>query len=92
MRRSATSKKVWIAGANLRKTSFCRPGVLDRTSRFEQSATAWTGNDARVLEYGEQELADAADERLLTEALRDGIELFGSRRTLRRLMRPEVRA
>jgi predicted nucleotidyltransferase len=59
---------------------------------LSQSATAWTGNDARVLEYGEVELADAAGEPLLEEALRDGIELCGSRRTLRRLMRPEVRA
>ncbi len=59
---------------------------------LEQSATAWTGNDARVLEYGERELTDAAGEPLLEEALRDGIELCGSRRTLRRAMRTEVRA
>jgi Nucleotidyltransferase domain len=59
---------------------------------LSQSATAWTGNDARVLEYGEAELAEAAGEPLLEEALSDGIELHGSRRTLRRLMRPEVQA
>ncbi len=73
----------------------CDPDSDDWRSQLldlEQSATAWTGNDARVLEYGEQELADTADERLLTEVLRDGIELSGSRRTLRRLIHPEVRA
>ena len=55
---------------------------------LERSATAWTGNDTRVVEYGEEELeADRADP-LLEQALADGLELFGSRRTLRRLIAP----
>lgn len=58
---------------------------------LQLSATAWTGNDARVLEYGEQELTDAATEAVLVEALRDGIELFGTRRTLNRLVGAKVR-
>jgi predicted nucleotidyltransferase len=53
---------------------------------LEQAATAWTGNDARVLEYGEDELTGKAAERVLEEAVRDGIELVGSRRLLRKLM------
>jgi predicted nucleotidyltransferase len=43
---------------------------------------AWTGNDARVLEYGEDEL-DSGETVLATAAV-EGVELFGS---LRRLLR-----
>jgi hypothetical protein len=50
-----------------------------------ESTTAWTGNDTRVLEYGEAELPGDSVEPVLEDALRDGVELFGSRRTLRRL-------
>jgi predicted nucleotidyltransferase len=50
---------------------------------LQANATAWSGNDARVLEYGEDELARATAERVLQDALRDGIELYGSRQTLR---------
>lgn len=53
---------------------------------LERSATAWTGNDARVIEYAEQEIETGPSEPLLEEALVDGIELFGSRRALRRLI------
>lgn len=53
---------------------------------LERFATAWTGNDARVVEYGAEELDGEPAEPLLEQALRDGVELFGSRRTLRRLL------
>lgn len=53
---------------------------------LQHSATAWTGNDTRVLEYGEDELTGGPAEPVLEDALRDGIELYGSRRTLRRLI------
>jgi Nucleotidyltransferase domain len=77
-----------------------RPGSCDPDSEpwrdqlldLQRSATAWTGNDARVLEYGEQELAALAGASLLDDVLRDGIELFGSLRTLRRLIRTESAA
>ena len=55
-------------------------------SALQRSATAWTGNDTRVLEYGEDELTGGPAEPVLEDALRDGIELYGSRRTLRRLI------
>jgi len=59
-----------------------------RTQLFDlqRSATAWTGNDARVVEYSEEELSGPNPEPLLQEAIADGIELFGSRRTLKRLI------
>jgi predicted nucleotidyltransferase len=54
---------------------------------LEEQATAWTGNDARIIEYGEEDLPGDETEPLLRDALRDGIELHGSLRTLRRLTR-----
>lgn len=60
------------------------------TALAEAEAKDGVGNDTRVLEYGEQELADTAEEPLLAEALREDIELSGSRRTLRRLIQPGI--
>ncbi len=48
---------------------------------LQRSATAWTGNDARVVELGEGELAQA--EPLLAEVAGEGIALFGSLDVLR---------
>lgn len=47
-------------------------------------ATASSGNDARILEYSQDELMSDAAEPVLSDARREGIELYGSRRTLRR--------
>lgn len=47
---------------------------------LEQAATDWTGNDARIVELAENELAQARS--LLEDALRDGIKLFGSLRVI----------
>jgi hypothetical protein len=52
---------------------------------MSQLATAWTGNDTRVLEYGEAELDATRIDSVLEAALRDGIELFGSPRALSKL-------
>jgi predicted nucleotidyltransferase len=54
---------------------------------LEEQATAWTGNDARIIEYDEQDLPGDKTEPLLKDALRDAIELHGSLRTLRHLTR-----
>lgn len=48
---------------------------------LESSATTWTGNDARIVELGEDELPQAG--ALLEQVLRDGIELVGSLRVIR---------
>jgi len=72
------------------RRSGCDPDAETWRSQLldlQRSATAWTGNDTRVIEYGEDELAAGSTEPLLEEALSDGIELHGSRRELRRLMR-----
>lgn len=52
-------------------------------SKLEREATEWTGNDARILEYGVEELADQGVAEVVEEAISEGIELFGSRRKLR---------
>lgn len=61
------------------------PAWREQIAGLEEQATAWTGNDARIVEYGEEDLARSGSEPLLEDALRDGIELHGSRRVLRRL-------
>lgn len=50
-------------------------------------ATACSGNDAHILEYGLAELKRGTVEPVLDDALREGIELYGSRRTLGRAMK-----
>jgi predicted nucleotidyltransferase len=60
-------------------------------AELQRLATAWTGNDTRVLEFGEGEVSGSETESVLRDALRDGIELLGSRRTLQRLVNAKVR-
>jgi predicted nucleotidyltransferase len=59
----------------------------DQVATLENDAAAWTGNEARVLEYGEEDLADGSVAAVVEEALRDGVELDGSRRELRAALR-----
>lgn len=54
-------------------------------SSLQRSATAWTGNDARIVELGEIELGDA--EPLLSDVVAEGIALFGSLGLLRDAIR-----
>jgi len=61
------------------------PAWREQIAGLEEQATAWTGNDARIVEYGKEELTQSGGDPLLEEALADGIELHGSRRVLRRL-------
>lgn len=55
----------------------------DQLAGLERAATAWTGNEARVVEYGEEELHEPGVRPVVEEALRDGIVLRGSRQRLR---------
>lgn len=54
---------------------------------IQEAVSGWTGNDVRVLEYGEEEIG--AREPVLDDAALEGIELHGSLRQLlaRRLRR-----
>jgi hypothetical protein len=53
---------------------------------LQQATTALTGNDARVLEVGEQEAGEGVAESVLRDVLHDGIPLHGSRSGLSRLI------
>ena len=63
------------------------PTWARQLSDLQALATASSGNDARVLEFGQGDLASGAPEPVLDDALRDGIELYGSRRILKRSVR-----
>lgn len=68
------------------------PGWREQVAKLEAVATAWTGNDARVLEYGEDELgAVGLDEPALRAAAREGIELYGPIQLLRGVTKPRRR-
>jgi predicted nucleotidyltransferase len=58
-----------------------------QVGELERAASAWTGNDARVLDLGEHELADAGGRprSVVRDAARDGIAFFGSVRDLTRI-------
>ena len=53
---------------------------------LERAVTSWTGNDTRIVEYGEDDLAGLTDEPLLADVLDEGIELVGTRRGLKRML------
>jgi predicted nucleotidyltransferase len=58
-------------------------------AELEESATKWTGNDARILEFGAHELeAQARSEAVLREAASEGVTFFGSEWRLTRLLSP----
>jgi hypothetical protein len=53
---------------------------------LQQAATGLTGNDARVLEIGEEDIGGGRVEPVLKEVLRDGVSLLGSKRELQHLV------
>ncbi len=55
--------------------------------RLQEAVSGWTGNDARVLEYCEDELG--VDEPVLETAAAEGVELHGSLRQLLGGRRPK---
>jgi len=59
------------------------PQWRSQLAGLQERATAWSGNDARIVEYGE--LEDLEGEPLLQEALREGIVLYGREHVLRHL-------
>ena len=60
------------------------PVWQEQLSKLQAHASAWTGNDTRVLEFGDQEITGREPQQVLTDATRDGIELYGTLRVLRR--------
>jgi predicted nucleotidyltransferase len=62
------------------------PAWREQISDLEERATSWTGNDARVVEFGVADLGDGSVRAVVEEALKDGIELFGSKHELQALL------
>lgn len=62
------------------------PSWQDQLAALEREATVWTGNEARVIEYGKRDLADPDVRGVVEAALEDGVALFGSRLRLRGLV------
>lgn len=73
VRTSQTSEDIW----------------LRQVGGLAATVTGWTGNDARVIEYVEEDLPDARVEPLLGDVLDHGLTVAGSRAWLiRRLKAP----
>lgn len=62
------------------------PRWQEQLAALEREATVWTGNEARVIEYGKRELSDPEVRGVVEEALAEGIPIFGTRPKLRRLL------
>lgn len=58
----------------------------DQLAALEREATVWTGNEARVIEYGKRDLADEDVHHVVEAALDEGIAIYGGRPRLRRLL------
>jgi predicted nucleotidyltransferase len=56
-------------------------------TELESRATAWTGNQARVVEYSLTELADPEVQKIAQEVLREGVPIFGTASRLRGQLR-----
>jgi predicted nucleotidyltransferase len=59
----------------------------EQLAELESDATVWTGNEARVVEYGKRDLADDAVRELAEEVLGDGVAIHGNRQRLRTLLK-----
>jgi predicted nucleotidyltransferase len=63
-----------------------QPRWQDQLAALEREATEWTGNEARVIEFGKDELADPGVRGVVEEAVEEGIQIYGSRILLSRLL------
>jgi predicted nucleotidyltransferase len=62
-----------------------------QVNEIASAVTAWTGNDARVVDYAEAELKSARTEPMVQEVLEHGLTVAGSRAWLLKQVKP-VRA
>jgi predicted nucleotidyltransferase len=60
----------------------------EQLERLSRDVTSWTGNDARIIEFGETDVLERPPPVAL-EALSDGIDLLRGRQLLRRLKQAE---
>jgi predicted nucleotidyltransferase len=62
------------------------PTWQEQLAELEREATAWTGNEARVLEYRGRDFADPEVRSIGRQVLRDGVPIVGSRLRIRKLL------
>lgn len=65
------------------------PAWTSQVAELQTAVTEWTGNDARVLEYGADELTAGRvkRERVLRDAMHDGLFFHGSANVIRKRLR-----
>jgi predicted nucleotidyltransferase len=63
------------------------PVWQEQLADLESNATLWTGNEARVLEYGRRDLTDPEVRKIVRQVIRDGIPICGNRLRLRNLLK-----
>lgn len=68
------------------------PQWVEQLAALERDASGWTGNDARIVEFGESEIVGDDFDDVVGEALSNGIDLYGSRRRFRSSLRGSKRA
>jgi predicted nucleotidyltransferase len=62
------------------------PRWQEQLAALAREATEWTGNEARVIEYGKDDFADPEVRGVAMEALGDGIRIYGTRTPFARLL------
>jgi predicted nucleotidyltransferase len=68
-------------------TSESDPVWQEQLAELEHDATVWTGNDARVLEYGSDAFADPEVRKVGGQVIRDGVPIVGTRIRIRNLLK-----
>ena len=61
-----------------------------QVSELAAAVTAWTGNDARAVEYTAEELPAASAEPMVLEVLEEGLTVAGSRAWLLKQLKPDL--
>lgn len=59
----------------------------EQLAELERDATDWTGNEARVLEYGGGDFADPEVRKVGRQVIRDGVPIVGTRIRIRNLLK-----
>ncbi len=59
----------------------------EQLADLEREAAAWTGNEARVLEYQSRDFADPEVQSIARQVISDGVPIVGTRIRLRNLLK-----
>jgi predicted nucleotidyltransferase len=65
------------------------PPWQEQLAELEREATAWTGNETRVLEFSGEDFADSEVQKIGRRILREGVPIVGTRAQIRKLLRED---